>query len=119
MQMKTAGGLAALTDGLREADPDNPRGYFEYEPVKHFRQSSGWLEQARGKAVKIVSPLLPYLPPIACRVVLMDRNLDEVLASQRDMFGAPRRRAGRHAGPPSASTGSLRAPGPANQEPPP
>src|SRR5262249_20127115 len=31
MQMLVAGGLPALTDGVREADSDNPRGYFEHE----------------------------------------------------------------------------------------
>ncbi len=85
MQMLTAGGLAALTDGQRQADADNPRGYFEYEPAKHLHQYAGWLEQAKGKVVKIVAPLLPYLPPIACRVIFIDRNLDEVLASQGEM----------------------------------
>ena len=34
MQMLSAGGLPALTDDLREADESNPRGYFEFEPVK-------------------------------------------------------------------------------------
>jgi hypothetical protein len=46
-----------------------------------------WLPEARGKAVKIVAPLLPALPEdIACRIVFVDRNLDEILASQRQML---------------------------------
>jgi tetratricopeptide (TPR) repeat protein len=42
MQMLEAGGMTILTDGVREADEDNPRGYFEFESVKklgHCEQS--------------------------------------------------------------------------------
>ena len=30
MQMIVAGGIPPMTDGLRAADADNPRGYFEF-----------------------------------------------------------------------------------------
>src|SRR4029077_10320628 len=61
MQMLAAGGQPVLTDGLREADTDNPLGYFEYEPVKQLHRDARWFQHAEGKAVKIVSPLLPHL----------------------------------------------------------
>jgi predicted AlkP superfamily phosphohydrolase/phosphomutase/tetratricopeptide (TPR) repeat protein len=87
MQMLAAGGLQILSDGLRQADEDNPRGYFEFEPVKNLRKDSGWLCQGRGKAVKIVAPLLTQLPPdLPCRVILCERNLDEILDSQEYML---------------------------------
>jgi len=87
MQMLAAGGLPALTDGLRQPDEDNPRGYFEYEAVKQLARNRDWLPEARGKAVKIVAPLLTALPDeVACRVIFIDRNLDEILASQRHML---------------------------------
>ncbi|MBZ5524238.1 MAG: alkaline phosphatase family protein [Acidobacteriia bacterium] len=87
MQMLAAGGIPPLTDGLREADEDNPRGYFEYEPVKRMMQDAKWLEGAKGKAVKIVAPLLPGLPAgLVCRVIFIERNLDEILASQGQML---------------------------------
>ena len=87
MQMLAAGGLPVLTDGVRHADDDNPLGYFEYEPVKQLMRNRDWLPEARGKAVKIVAPLLPALPEdIACRIIFVDRNLDEILASQRQML---------------------------------
>ncbi len=87
MQMLAAGGLPVLTDGLRGADADNPRGYFEYEPVKNLYRDGDWITEARGKAVKIVAPLLPYLPAgFAYRVILVERNLDEVLESQSQML---------------------------------
>ncbi len=87
MQMLAAGGISILTDGLREPDEDNPRGYLEFEPVKNLVKDSRWLLEGRGKAVKIVAPLLTALPQgLACRVILSDRDLDEVLDSQQKML---------------------------------
>jgi len=87
MQMLAAGGMNLLTDGLRPTDEDNPRGYFEFEPVKRMLRDSTWLSHARGKAVKIVAPLLDQLPPgLPCRVILCERNLDEILDSQERML---------------------------------
>ncbi|HXM45272.1 MAG TPA: tetratricopeptide repeat protein, partial [Bryobacteraceae bacterium] len=87
MQMLTAGGMDILSDGLRKADADNPRGYLEFEPVKKLMKDSKWLFEGRGKAVKIVAPLLAALPPgLACRVILCERDLDEVLDSQERML---------------------------------
>ena len=87
MQMLAAGGVGVLADDLRAADEDNPRGYLEFEPVKNLLQDSKWLSEARGKAVKIVAPLLAALPPgLACRVILCERDLDEVLDSQQRML---------------------------------
>jgi hypothetical protein len=80
--------MALMTDGVREADEDNPRGYLELEAVKNILQDASWLSGARGKAVKIVAPLLRGLPPgLACRVILSQRDPDEVLDSQEKMIG--------------------------------
>lgn len=87
MQMLAAGGMPVLSDGSRQADDDNPHGYFEYEPVKNLRRDWGWLFETKGKAVKIVAPLLSALPPgLPCRVILCERDLDEVLDSQERML---------------------------------
>jgi len=87
MQMLAAGGMTALSDGLRAADEDNPRGYFELEPVKKLLTDAKWLCEARGKAIKIVAPLLAALPPgLACRAILCERDLEEVLDSQERML---------------------------------
>jgi tetratricopeptide (TPR) repeat protein len=87
MQMLAAGGMRVLSDGLREPDEDNPRGYLEFEPVKNLLKDSKWLFEARGRAVKIVAPLLTALPPgLACRVILSERDLDAVLDSQERML---------------------------------
>jgi len=87
MQMLAAGGMEVLTDQARAADADNPRGYLEFEPVKNLLADSAWLADARGKAVKIVAPLLAALPvDLACRVILCERDLGEVLDSQEKML---------------------------------
>lgn len=92
MQMLVAGGMTPLTDGNREADASNPRGYYEYDKATQLATDTAWVSQAQGKVVKIVAQLLPKLPdiidgkPAQYRVVFMDRDLDEVLASQRTML---------------------------------
>ncbi len=90
MQMLAAGGMGVLSDGLREADENNPRGYLEFEPVKNLLKDSTCLFEGRGKAVKIIAPLLAALPPgLACRVILSERDLEEVLDSQELMLARP------------------------------
>lgn len=89
MKMLHAGGLEVVTDGLRQADESNPKGYFELEAVKELDKegSTTWLHDARGKAVKIISFLLTFLPEEHdYRVVFMQRDLHEVLASQNKML---------------------------------
>ena len=53
MQMLAAGGVPVLNDNVRKADEDNTRGYFEFEPVKRTKDDASWLEDGRGKVVKI------------------------------------------------------------------
>lgn len=88
MKMLEAGGIPPLTDGLRSADSDNPKGYYEFERVKKLKQGdTAWLPQARGKAVKIISALLPYLPDHNdYKIIFMRRKISEILASQRRML---------------------------------
>ncbi|MBI5440034.1 MAG: sulfotransferase [Deltaproteobacteria bacterium] len=87
MRVLAAGGVPLVTDGLREADEDNPHGYFELEAVKSGQADNSWLEGSEGKAVKVVSALLPELPS-SCRyrIIFMDRDVDEVVTSQRVML---------------------------------
>jgi len=87
MQMLVAGGIPALTDQIRTADEDNPRGYFEFEAVKRTKHDPSWLGGADGKVVKMVHLLLYDLPQDRqYRVLFMRRNIREVLASQRKML---------------------------------
>jgi hypothetical protein len=87
MNALEAGGLPVLVDGIRSADEDNPRGYYELEQVKKIAQDSAWLTQARGKAVKMISYLLAGLPRgHRYKVIFMRRALEEVLRSQKKML---------------------------------
>jgi hypothetical protein len=83
MQMLAAGGMPVLTVAVRAADEDNPRGYFELEPLKRIFRDTSWAAEAGGEAVKIVAPLLHALPAgTQRRIVFIEREIDEVLASQ-------------------------------------
>ncbi|HEY3826108.1 MAG TPA: hypothetical protein VGL82_16195 [Bryobacteraceae bacterium] len=87
MQMLAAGGVPILADGVRSPDEDNPRGYFEYEPVRSTRRDDSWASRATGKAVKVIHLLLRDLPGgYRYRVILMRRPIQQVLASQRAML---------------------------------
>lgn len=87
MQLLEAGGIEVVTDKLRVANTDNPRGYYEFERVKKIKEDVAWLPEVRGKAVKMVSALLFDLPATErYRVVFMERDLDEVLESQEKML---------------------------------
>jgi Sulfotransferase domain len=83
MQMLAAGGMPILSDGERQADVDNPRGYLEWERIKQLPKDPACIADAEGKAVKVISLLLLSLPEgHEYRVVFMQRPLAEVLASQ-------------------------------------
>ena len=88
MKILAEGGVPIITDEIRRADPDNPNGYFEYETVRQL--SSGnvdWLEKAAGKAVKVISALLEHLPPNHFyKIIFLERDLQEVMVSQRKML---------------------------------
>ncbi len=87
MQMLQAAGLSPLVDDNRPEDEDNPRGYFEFEPVKNTMRNSSWIPKAQGKSVKVIAQLLPYLPrTYTYKVVFMHRDIDEILASQKTML---------------------------------
>ena len=87
MQMIVAGGIAPVTDSLRAPDADNPRGYFEFERVKSLRTDKAWIDDARGKVVKVIHMLVPELPDDrAYRVVFLERDLREVVKSQGTML---------------------------------
>jgi len=89
MKMLDAADLEIVTDAVRMADEDNPKGYFELERVKDLDKSEDkdWVVEYRGKVLKVISFLLKDLPD-TCRykVILMRRDLEEVVASQNKML---------------------------------
>jgi len=88
MQMLEAGGLPPMTDNVRAADIDNPRGYYEWEAIKQIAKKPELLDDAEveGRAIKCISMLLPALPTKhQYKVIFMMRPIAEVLASQQAM----------------------------------
>lgn len=88
MKMLEAGGLSVLTDNIRAVDDDNLQGYYEFERVKAMKEGDiSWVEESRGKVVKVISALLEHLPA-GCqyKIVFMEREMMEILASQRKML---------------------------------
>ena len=88
MRVLEAGGLPCLTDNIRSADEENPRGYYEYEPVKSLGEGqAGWVAKAEGMALKVVVARLRFLPQsYSYRIILIQRAIQEVLASQKKML---------------------------------
>lgn len=89
MKMLEAGGLKILTDNQREADANNPKGYYEFERVKQMKDGDlAWLPEAAGKVVKIVTGLITFLPSeYKYKIIFMKRDLHEILSSQKKMLG--------------------------------
>jgi hypothetical protein len=76
-----------MTDGQRISDPNNPRGYYEFELVKSLARNPEVMTEAEGKAVKVVSSLLRFLPSgHEYRIIFMLRPLVQVVASQDRML---------------------------------
>lgn len=88
MQILHDSGLEILTDNLRESDVNNPKGYFEYAPVKGIVKDKSFLIDTLGKAIKIVAPLPMYLDlELKYKVIFMRRDIEEILMSQEKMLG--------------------------------
>lgn len=89
MKMLEAGGVPIMQDGIRTSDIDNPNGYYELERVKDLDKGGdkGWMAEARGKAVKVISFLLRDLPDgHAYKIIFMRRAIPEIIASQNKML---------------------------------
>lgn len=89
MRMLEAGGFPILTDAARPPDESNPHGYFELERVLTLDKPGGpdWLREARGRAIKVISALLPHLPEThSYQVVFMRRDLGQIVRSQNAML---------------------------------
>lgn len=86
MQILDAGGLPVMRDHLRPPDESNPRGYFEWEEIKHLPKNPRVIEKAHGRVTKVISMLLPALPrKHRFRVIFMNREIGAVAASQKRM----------------------------------
>lgn len=89
MAMLQAGGVLLCSDHQRGPDLHNPRGYFEHSAILALAQESAWLEQHAGQAVKVLSRQIEHVAAdLPARVLLLERNLTEVAASQQRMLAS-------------------------------
>jgi hypothetical protein len=87
MQMLAAAGIPIQQDGIRRADASNERGYFEWERIKELPRGPGLIGECEGKAVKVISSLLTWLPEgFDYRILFLERRLEDVQASQARMI---------------------------------
>jgi hypothetical protein len=87
MQVLDKAALPILQDGVRESDVSNPQGYYELEDVKNIVVDNSFLDNAGGKAVKIVAPLPIYMKTeLSYKMVFMRRDIEEILRSQEKML---------------------------------
>jgi len=87
MQMLQKGGLEIFTDDKRVKDDNNPKGYYEHEAIKSLAKNNKWIYSAKGKAMKVIVHLLKHLPSnYHYKVIFMERDLDEIMASQESML---------------------------------
>lgn len=89
MQMLQACGLPPKTDGLRQADVDNPRGYYEWEDIKKLPSDPDLFDEPEldSKSIKVVSMLLPFLANHhTFKVIFMMRPIEQIVTSQQKMI---------------------------------
>ena len=94
MQLLEAADIPLFSDGKRKADGSNEKGYHEHDKVGSLMSSPDrkWLGETPGHAIKIVAPLLSFLPPripgkeAAYRIIFMERDMGEILESQATML---------------------------------
>lgn len=94
MQLLEAAGIPLFTDGKRKADGSNAKGYHEHDQVASLMTPADrkWLAATPGHAVKIVAPLLSFLPHkppgegVRYRIIFMERDMAEILESQETML---------------------------------
>lgn len=89
MRMLSFGGMPVFATGHRPKDTMNPHGYFEHPKVKTIAHDNAFLHDLAGSAIKIVVPLIEFLPDaFPARVIYLDRSARRVAESQARMAAA-------------------------------
>lgn len=104
MQLLAAGGVPAVSDGVRAPDAANPRGYLEHALLRRLGRdpaADALIRSAGGRALKVVHALVHALPAGPdYRVLLARRHLAAVVASQDRMLASQDRMLGKEAASP-------------------
>lgn len=88
MQIIHASGAPTAFDKSRDADANNPKGYYELEGGKIINKlidGTFPLNDYKGKFIKITSFGLKYLPVGKYKIIYSERNIDEILDSMEKM----------------------------------
>ena len=88
MQILEAGGLKTYSDNHRQADENNPKGYYEFKELTTPFDYAKVLSQNTCDVFKITYPLVQELPrSFSYKVVAIERDLQNVIYSQNKMKG--------------------------------
>ncbi len=90
MQILKAGDLPINYDDSRQADKNNPKGYYELEGgkiINRLIEGTFPFSNFKGEFIKITAFGLKYLPPGNFKVIYSERNIDEILDSMEKMIG--------------------------------
>lgn len=92
MQALRAGGMEVIDDGKRAPGAHNPRGFLEWQPLRHALDLGCTIDLRcfAGRAIKVIAPLLPALLPseFPCCIIHAVRDPLAVASSQRVMLEA-------------------------------
>ena len=88
MRILDAAGLEIATDKVRGPDHCNPQGYYEIDNiVNKLKHEPDLIFEYSGKVLKVIHYGLEYLPKGEYKIVYIERDLDEVMASMDKMIG--------------------------------
>ena len=89
MQILEKAGIPIVYDDTRLPDDNNPNGYYELfggNIIGKLMNNEVDMNKYKGKFIKITSYGLKYLPrDFKYKVIIMDRNIDEIIESGKKM----------------------------------
>lgn len=90
MQILEKSGFPISYDKLRKPDNNNPNGYYELmggKIINYLMEETFDFTPFIGKAIKITSFGLRYLPKGNYKILYMQRDINEIIKSQNIMIG--------------------------------
>ena len=89
MQILEKGGFPLLYDDSRRPDEDNPKGYYELNTgkiISRLIERNIDMSLYDDICIKITAYGLSFLPIGNYKIIYMERDIEEILASQTSMF---------------------------------
>lgn len=83
-------GMPIAKDDKREADHDNRHGYFEIDDiVNKIKDNPEIVFEYDDKVLKVIHYGIQFFPKGNYKIIFIERDLDEVMASMEKMMGKP------------------------------